>query len=169
MIHQPGLKRINTKRWVSILKNDRCFLIGHRDAPESIYPVVLKAVEQHILLYGVVEFMVGRRGAFDRMAARAVKQLKTTYPAVRLTLLLSYHPGERKVELPEGFDGSLYPEGQETVPRQLAIVRANRYAADHSGYLIAYAWQPGSNARKLTEWAQMRKKTKMTLIPMDAS
>jgi len=149
------------------LKRDRCFMIGHRDAPEAIYPMLLKVVEQHILLYGVVEFLVGHHGAFDRMAARAVIQLKTTYPAARLILLLSYHPADRKVELPEGFDGSLYPEGQETVPKRLAIVRANRYAADHSGYLMAYAWQPGSNARKMIEWAQERKETKITLIPKD--
>lgn len=158
---------MNRKGLVKALKCDRCFLIGHRDAPEAIYPMVLRAVEQHIQLYGVVEFLVGRHGAFDRKAARAVKQLKATCPAVRLILLLPYHPGERNVDLPEGFDGLLYPEGQETVPKRLAIVRANRYAADHSGYLIAYAWQPGSNAGKMVEWAQERKKTKITLIPKD--
>jgi hypothetical protein len=27
---------------------------------------------------------------------------------------------------------------------------------DHSGYLIAYAWQPASNARKLVEYAQKK-------------
>jgi len=152
---------------MKVLKYDRCFFIGHRDAPDEIYPMLLKLVEQHILLYGVVEFLVGWRGAFDRMAARAVIQLKTTYPEVRLILLLSYYPGERKMDLPEGFDGSLYPEGQENVPKRLAIVRANRYAADHSGYLIAYAWQPGSNARKMIEWAQKRKEIKLTLIPKE--
>ena len=103
--------------------------------------------------YGVTEFLVGQYGAFDRMAAKAVIQLKEKYPDVKLTLLLPYHPGERKVELPDGFDGSLYPEGQETVPKRLAIVRANQYAVKHSGYLIAYAWQPGSNARKVVEGA----------------
>ena len=103
--------------------------------------------------HGVTEFLVGQYGAFDRMAAKAVIQLKEKYPDVVLTLLLAYHPGEKKVKLPEGFDGSLYPEGQETVPRRLAIVRANQYAVKHSGYLIAYAWQPGSNARKVVEGA----------------
>ena len=104
--------------------------------------------------YGVTEFLVGQHGTFDQMAARAVIQLKEKYPVVKLTLLLPYHPGERKVELPDGFDGSLYPEGQETVPKRLAIVRANQYAVKHSGYLIAYAWQPGSNAKKVVESAK---------------
>ena len=131
----------------------RCFFIGHRDAPSDLYPSILSAVEEHIVQYGVTEFLVVQYVAFDRMAAKAVIQLKEKYPEVKLTLLLPYHPGERKVELPDGFDGSLYPEGQETVPKRLAIVRANQYAVKHSGYLIAYAWQPGSNARKVVEGA----------------
>lgn len=108
--------------------------------------------------HGVTEFLVGQYGAFDRMAAKAVIQVKEKYPDVTLTLLLAYHPSEKKVELPEGFDGSLYPEGQETVPKRLAIVRANQYAVMHSGYLIAYAWQPGSNARKVVEYAETKGK-----------
>ena len=132
----------------------RCFFIGHRDAPSDLYPSILSAVEEHIVQYGVTEFLVGQYGAFDRMAAKAVIQLKEKYPDVVLTLLLAYHPGEKKVELPEGFDGSLYPEGQETVPKRLAIVRANQYAVKHSEYLIAYAWQPGSNAKKVAESAK---------------
>ena len=44
----------------------------------------------------------------------------------------------------------------EKVPYRAAIVRANRYVIDHVGYLIAYAWQPGSNARALVEYAQKR-------------
>ena len=131
-----------------------CFFIGHRDAESGLMPKIEAAVHRHITEYGVTEFVVGQYGAFDRMAARAVIQLKTTYPEVRLILLLSYYPGERKMDLPEGFDGSLYPEGQENVPKRLAIVRANRYAADHSGYLIAYAWQPGSNSKKVVESAK---------------
>lgn len=129
----------------------RCFFIGHRDAPSELYPSIVSAVEEHIVQHGVTEFLVGQYGAFDRMAAKAVIQLKEKYPEVVLVLLLPYHPGEKKVVLPDGFDGSLYPEGQETVPKRLAIVRANQYAVKHSGYLIAYAWQPGSNAKKIVE------------------
>lgn len=53
--------------------------------------------------------------------------------------------------LPVGFDGSLYPPGQEKVPRRVAIVRANHYAVNVSDYLIAYAKYPGSNAGKILE------------------
>ena len=82
-----------------------CFMIGHRDAPESIYPELCKAVEQHITLYGVTEFMVGEHGAFDRMALRAVARLKNSYPHVKLTLLLSCLPAAYR-EKPAGVDCS---------------------------------------------------------------
>ena len=36
-----------------------CFFIGHREASEEIYPVLYAAVEQHIVEYGVTEFIVG--------------------------------------------------------------------------------------------------------------
>ena len=133
-----------------------CFFIGHREASEEIYPVLYAAVKQHILEYGVTEFIVGHYGGFDRLAASAVKEAKRFHPEVKLTLLLSYHPAERPIPTPDGFDGTFYPPGMESVPRKIAIVRANRYVVDHVDYLIAYAWHPASNARELVEYAQKR-------------
>ena len=133
-----------------------CFFIGHRETSEAIYPTLYAAVEQHILEYGVTEFIVGHYGGFDRLAASAVKEAKRFYPEVRLILLLPYHPAERPIPMIEGFDGTFYPPGMESVPRKVAIVRANRYVVDHVDYLIAYAWHPASNARELVEYAQKR-------------
>ena len=135
------------------MEQKRCFFIGHRDTPETVKPVLQAAVEQHIVEYGVTEFLVGRYGAFDWMAAECVIAAKKQHPQVVLTLLLPYHPGERKVVLPEGFDGSLYPPGQENVPRRAAIVRANHYAVHVSDYIIVYAKYPGSNAWRMCECA----------------
>ena len=63
-----------------------CFLIGHRETPEEIYPVLCAAVEEHIVRYGVTEFIVGRYGCFDGLAAKAVKTAKQTHPEVDLTV-----------------------------------------------------------------------------------
>ena len=71
-------------------------------------------------------FYVGNHGGFDRLAAHAVKEAKRYHPDITLMMVLSCHPGERSVELPEGFDGSYYPEGLENVPRRYALVRANK-------------------------------------------
>ena len=130
-----------------------CFFIGHRDAPEAIYPQLQAEVERHIAELGVTEFIVGHYGGFDRLAAKAVIAAKQRHPNISLLLLLPYHPAEQSIEIPVGFDNTYYPPGMEKVPRRLAIVRANRYVVDHVDCLIAYAWHPASNARELVKYA----------------
>lgn len=138
------------------MESKRCFFIGHREADASILPQLLDAVHRHICEFGVKEFIVGRYGGFDRLAETAVIAAKKYYPYIQLYMLLPYHPAEKRVDLPDGFDGLIYPDGMEKVPRKAAIIRANRYAVDHCDYLIAYAWHPASNARNLVEYAQRR-------------
>ena len=133
-----------------------CFFIGHREAPEDIYPALHDAVLRYIEVYGVTDYVVGHYGRFDALAVCAVRAAKRIHPDVRLSLLLPYHPAERKVWRPEQYDSLFYPPDQETVPRRVAIVRANRYMVDHCAYLIAYAWHPASNARDLVEYAMRR-------------
>lgn len=134
----------------------RCFFIGHRDTPASVLSLLIDAVEKHIADYGVTEFIVGHYGEFDRLAAEAVITAKKTYPHISLLLLLPYHPAERPMKTPAGFDITYYPEKMEQVPRNLAIIRANRYMTDHVDYIIAYARYPASNARTLVDYARRR-------------
>jgi len=135
-----------------------CFFIGHREAPDSLLAELSAEIERHIMEYGVFDFVVGKYGRFDTLAAKCVKAAKKRHPEVTLTLLLPYHPYDRPTPIPPGFDGTFYPPGMETVPKRAAIVRANRYMVEHSDYLIAYAWHPASNARELVEYAQKREK-----------
>lgn len=136
------------------MSRNRCFFIGHHEASDDLLPALRAAIEQHIVEYGVTEFLVGKYGGFDRLTAQCVIEAKQKHPEITLTLLLPYHPSERKIDLPQGYDGSCYPPGQESVPRPVAIVRANRYAVDHSDHLIAYVWHAGSNARNILEYAE---------------
>lgn len=145
-----------------------CFFIGHREAPDSLLLILANEVERHITEYGVTDFVVGRYGHFDGMAARCVKAAKKRHPEVTLTLLLPYHPYDHPIPTPPGFDGTFYPPGMETVPRRAAIVRANRYMVDHSDFLIAYVWHSVSNARELVEYAKRREKQNeisITILP----
>ena len=114
-----------------------CFFIGHRDAPESVYDRLLEAIERLIIEYGVVDFIVGRYGNFDRLAARAVMEAKQIHSDVMLTLLIPYYRTEAQ-PLPDGFDGSLFPDGLEAVPKRAAIMRANQYMIHHCDHLIVY-------------------------------
>ena len=86
-----------------------CFFIGHRDAPESLRSQLDEAIERHIMEYGVTDFIVGKYGNFDRMAAQTVQRAKQRYTNIRLTLLLAYYDPIQQSNLPPGFDGSLYP------------------------------------------------------------
>lgn len=133
-----------------------CFFIGHRNANDEIYSSLAEVVEKHITEHGVTEFIVGHYGRFDSMAARVVIEAKKKYPNIKLLLLLPYHPAERQIKKPEGFDDTYHPMGMENVLRRFAIVRANRYMIDNVDYLISYAWHPASNARELTEYAPRR-------------
>lgn len=136
-----------------------CFFIGHREAPDNVLPILQEAVNKHIEEYGVTEFIVGHYGNFDHLAAKAVIAAKRLHPGITLSLLIPYHPAERAIKKPKGFDNTYYPPGMEDVPRKFAIVRANRYMVEHVDFLIAYAWHPASNARDLVEYAdkKMRK------------
>ena len=69
------------------MEQKRCFFIGHRDTPETVKSALQEAVVQHIVEYGVTEFLVGSYGAFDRMAAECVIAAKKQHPQVVLTLL----------------------------------------------------------------------------------
>ena len=141
-----------------------CFFIGHRDADERLLPQIEAAVSRHITEYGVTEFVVGQYGAFDRMAARAVINAKKAFPNVTLSILLPYHPSEREIRAPEGYDSTIYPPKMETVPRRFAIAKANKYMLKHCDYLIAYAWQPASNAKQFLEFAERQPNVYITEI-----
>lgn len=114
--------------------------------------------------YNVTEFIVGNYGGFDRMAAKAVIAAKERYPQITLSMLTPYHPAERPIELPRGFDNTFYPPGMENVPHRFAIVRANRYMVDHVDYLIAYVWHPASKSRELLEYAQKKEKRNLVSV-----
>ena len=95
------------------------------------------------------------------MAAKAVIAAKERHPDITLSMLIPYHPAERPIELPQGFDNTFYPPGMEKVPRRLAIVRANRYTVDHVDYLIAYAWELVEYAKK----RELRNLISVTVLP----
>ena len=135
-----------------------CFFIGHREADERLIPALQNIIERLIAEEDVEHFYVGGYGGFDRVAGAAVKLAKKRYPHISLRLVLPYHPAERPVEAPAGYDGTYYPDGMEKVPRQYAIVRSNKILVDTSDWLIAYVRHGASNSRKLLEYAQRRER-----------
>ena len=132
--------------------------IGHRDAPEAIRQRLLAAVERHITDYVVTEFVVGRYGRFDAMAAAAVRAAKKAHPDIKLVLLLPYYPTTDAARMIQGYDATLFPPGMEMVPKPLAIVRANEYMIRNSQFLICYNTGSVGNTRRLVEYAAARER-----------
>ena len=150
------------------MSKKRCFFIGHRDTSEAIIPILKDAIEHHIINLGVSEFVVGHDGSFDKIVAKTLLATKDRYPEIKLTLLIPYHPAERPVRLPNGFDDSLYPDGMEAVPRKTSIIRANRYAVEHSDYLIAYVGHTASNSKDILEYAyKLERKGSLTVTLLE--
>lgn len=56
--------------------SDACGFCGHADTPEKVYAPLRSCIEELICRQGVREFYVGSEGAFDRMALRALREMK---------------------------------------------------------------------------------------------
>ena len=135
-----------------------CFFIGHREADERLLPRLELEIEQLITKENVRYFYVGGYGGFDGVAASAVRKAKWQHPDITLMLVLPYHPAERPIEKPPGYDGTYYPEGLEKTPRPFAIVKANQLMVDSCDWLVCYIRHGASNSRNLLEYAQRREK-----------
>ena len=141
-----------------------CFFMGHREAGERLLPRLELVIDQLITGENVRYFYVGGYGGFDRIAAAAVKRAKQKYPDITLVLVLPYHPAERTVPTPDGFDGTYHPEGLENIPRRYAIVRTNQIMVDTSNWLVCYVQHGASNSRNLLEYAKRREAKELIQI-----
>lgn len=133
-----------------------CFFIGHREADERLLPRLESEIDKLIQEENVRYFYVGGYGGFDRTVTTALKRAKQKYPDITLMLMLSYHPGERPIDTPNGFDGTYYPDGLENTPRRYAIVRTNKIMVNTCDWLVCYVRHGASNSRNLLEYAERR-------------
>ena len=133
-----------------------CFFIGDRESDERVLPRLELTIARLIAEENVRYFYVGGYAGLDRTAAVAVKHAKQKYPDITLMLVLPYHPAERTVPTPNGFDGTYHPEGLENTPRRYAIVRTNQIMVNTCDWLVCYVRHGVSNSRNLLEHAQRR-------------
>ncbi len=143
-----------------------CCFIGHSNTSERIYPLLVNAVEKLVVDFGVTDFRAGNYGAFDRMAVRAINEVKGKFPNITVYIMLPYLPSpDYDPHLPKCIDGAIYPEGMETVPHKVAIPRLNRIMVDESAYAIACVRFSAGGAATTYKYALNReKKGKMKVI-----
>ena len=119
-----------------------CFFNGNRDASETVEGSLCSCIIDLIENKGVENFIVGRYGKFDWIAAKMIIKIKKQYPHIRLTLLTPYHPGCKQISLPDGFDDILYLFEEQAHPKY-AIIQANQKAICMCEYLVACVNHPG--------------------------
>jgi uncharacterized phage-like protein YoqJ len=137
-----------------------CAFFGHRDwgleeGKEEIKNSIVHLIEN----YEVTQFYSGGRGNFDNLCSQLVCELKSKYPHIKNTLVLSYIPKKKEeYGLPEKYDDSVYLL-EESVPPRFAIVKTNEIMIDKSDYLIIGVRKSWGGAYRACEYAKKRKKT----------
>ena len=103
---------------------------------------------------GATTFYLGGYGAFDSLAAAAVRRQKTKYPNIEAVLVLAYLNREMDASR---YDGTTYPP-LETVPPRYAIVRRNEWMVRESDVVISGVTHGWGGAAKTLDYAKRRGK-----------
>ena len=143
-----------------------CCFAGHAtlyDDEEIIKSKLKNEIINLIEKENVTTFYSGGRGAFDRLCAITLKELKKDYPLIKSYLILAYMPkgrGSTESQLyDEIFDSNIYPN-IENVTKRFVILKRNKCMLDKSDFLIAYVKYTGG-ALKTLEYAEKRKNVKI--------
>ena len=103
---------------------------------------------------GAATFYLGGYGAFDSLAAAAVRRQKAVYPHIMSILVLAYLNRETDVSL---YDGTTYPP-LENVPPRYAIVRRNEWMIQESDVVISGVIHGWGGAARTLDYARRRQK-----------
>ncbi len=144
-------------------RNKRCCFAGHREIQDrNVEETVGKMVEQLIAMHGVNEFWVGNYGAFDSLAAMAVRKLKKTYTNIRLNLVLPYLTKdivEDEEWYWQKFDTILMADIPLSTPKKFHILKTNEFMVDNTAFLICYITRSWGGAIHTFEYAERKGRT----------
>lgn len=119
----------------------------------------LKQVIEDLITKGYTTFYDGGKGAFDKMSARIVIELKHKFPYIKIFRILTYyHHDKEKWELPQCYDGSIYPDIEKYHPKQ-RITKRNEWIVDNSDILVCHVYETyKSGAYTTVKYAQKTNK-----------
>lgn len=103
---------------------------------------------------GARTFYLGGYGAFDSMAAAAVRRQKADHPDIEAVLVLAYL--DRAADA-DRYDRTTYPP-LEKVPRRYAISKRNQWMVDVSDAVISYVTRGWGGAAKTLDYAKRKGK-----------
>ena len=136
-----------------------CAFIGHREGDyeeyrEYIEDILIDLIEEE----GVTQFYSGGRGKFDDICASIVASLKTEFPQIKNTLVLSYIPQDKnKFVLDKKYDDSVYLLEGETLPK-FAISKTNEKMMDRADFVVAWVRYGWGGAQSAYRYAKRKKK-----------
>ena len=133
-----------------------CTFFGHRLVESGLATKLLSTIEDMILHKNVTVFYVGNHGEFDSMARNVLRKIKSDYSYIKYYVVLAYLPSKKR-EFDDDWDETIFPEGLETVPKRLAIIKRNEWMIEKSDYVITYITHEG-NASKFAKIAEKKKK-----------
>lgn len=142
------------------MKNICCFA-GHSQlyGAEDIYDKLLSVIEKLITDENISEFWVGNYGAFDRLSAKAVRELKIKHPEIQLNLVIPYltsEINEYKEQYYKDFDNILIADMPEKTPKKVQIIKSNQYMIRNSKILVCYVKHSFGGTAKTFEYASKR-------------
>ena len=111
-------------------------------------------VTMDLLSEGADIFYLGGYGAFDRLAASVIREVKAGHNNLKAVLILPYLNSSIDAT---GYDYTVYPP-LESVPLRFAISKRNQWMAEQADVVVAYVTHGWGGAAKTLEYARRKKK-----------
>lgn len=134
---------------------------GHRDAPDSVRPILRQTVLNLIETEGVTHFLVGNEGNFDRMVHGVLEEISRKNSFLQYDIVLAYLPRDESPLMQ--MERTLYPEGLECVPKRFAISKRNLWMLERSDFAVCYVSTTVGNSYRLMETAIRKGKSVLNL------
>ncbi len=124
--------------------------IGHKDCfgldEERVKAEIIGLIDR-----GIVQFLNGYMGGFDKMCARLVHGLQKDYPHIKNFAVIPYLT--HKIDREDYFDEIIYPDGFEKYHFKAAIPKRNKYLVENSSAAVCYVTHDWGGAAKTLEMA----------------
>ena len=140
-----------------------CTFFGHRDAPDTIKPILREIIIDLIENRGVDLFYIGNQGAFDRTAIGVLRELKEEYPQIKYYVVLAYVPHNKERLGLKNSDSTIYPECLDKTPPKYAIIKRNRWMIERADFVITYVTHITGGAADFKALAEKKGKTVINL------
>ena len=114
----------------------------------------LESTVESLINEGAETFLLGGYGAFDKLAAEVVWEMKKKYPNITSVLVVPYM--DRKADSKK-YDETVYPP-LEIVPKRFAILKRNEWMVREADVVVACVIHSWGGAAKTLEYAEKKKK-----------